>query len=282
MKLGISTTLPHDCPEEWARLHRELGLEAVVFPRDGTAPVSEIDAYKRAADDAGLCIAEVGAWCNPLAPDPAVREENIRKCIRQLELAEYVGALCCVNIAGAKGDVWDGSYAENYSERTYTETVECVRRIVDAVQPKRTAYTLEPMPHMLPDSPEIYLQMLRDIDRPGFGVHLDLVNLIISPRDYFGNRALTDRCFALLGPYIKSCHLKDAILDHSLTVSIRETVCGKGGIDLAYYLQKADACNIELPMILEHLPTPADYKTSAVYIRKLYRDSICDRKEELV
>ena len=29
------------------------------------------------------------------------------------ELAEYVGACCCVNISGAAGEVWDGAYAEN-------------------------------------------------------------------------------------------------------------------------------------------------------------------------
>lgn len=271
MKLGIAYNFPHTSPEEWAEKYTALGLSAVVFPCGAEADTKVIDGYTRAAQSAGLCIAEVGAWCNPMDPDPAVRAANRRKCIRQLELAEYVGANCCVNICGAVGSVWDGSYAENYSAQTYADVVECVREIVDAVRPVRTHYTLEPMPHMLPDSPEVYAQLLRDIDRTGFGAHLDLVNLLVSPREFYNNRGLIDRCFAQIGPQIRSCHLKDAILDHSLTVSIREAACGKGGVDLGYYMKKADECSPELPMIIEHLPEEGAYLDAVNSVMAIYR-----------
>ena len=271
MKLGIAAAFPHKSPEEWALLHKNEGLGAVVFPCAADAPQKTIDAYKKAADDAGLRIAEVGCWSNPMSPDPVKRKDALAYCIRQTELAEYVGAACCVNISGAVGDVWDGSYPENYAEETYERIVLSVQTILDAVRPKRTAYTLEPMPHMLPDSPESYLQLIRDIDRPGFGAHIDLVNMITSPRIFYENRELADRSFTLLGPYIRSCHLKDAKLAHSLTVSISETVCGDGGVDLAYYMRRADECAPDLPMILEHLPTTESYHSSAAYILSLYQ-----------
>lgn len=82
MKLGISMTLPHDSPENWAEKHRAEGLEAVVFPCDYKTPVKIIDRYVSAAADAGLCIAEVGAWSNPMSPDKIKRQNSITLCQR--------------------------------------------------------------------------------------------------------------------------------------------------------------------------------------------------------
>ena len=122
---------------------------------------------------------------------------------------------------------------------------------------------------MLPDSPACYLDLLRDVNRPGFGVHVDIVNMLVSPRVYFSHRRLVRETFGLLGPHVRSCHIKDAVLDHGLTVSIRETECGSGGLDLAYYIREADRTNPDLPMIIEHLPDLSGYKRSINYIRGL-------------
>lgn len=269
MRLGIAATLPHASPEEWAMLHKEAGLDAVVFPLSYDAQLPLIDRYVLAAHDYDLTIAEVGAWCNPMDPSPVKRRENRLHCIHQLELAEYVGTRCCVNISGAVGEVWDGSYAENYAPETYHEIVTYVQAMLDQVKPVRTRYTLEPMPHMLPDSPVSYAELLRDIDRPGFGVHVDIVNMLVSPRTYFAHRRLITEMFQMLGPHIASCHIKDAILSHGLTVSITETECGLGGLDLAYYIKEADRLNPDMPMIIEHLPDVEKYRQAITYIRGL-------------
>ena len=60
MYLGVSSALSHTSPEDWAAKHRALGLKTVVFPVDFNAGEGKINAYKKAADDAGLTIAEVG------------------------------------------------------------------------------------------------------------------------------------------------------------------------------------------------------------------------------
>lgn len=272
MRLGIAASFPHTSPEEWALRHREAGLGAVVFPLSADAPVSSIDAYAEAARTQDLVIAEVGSWCNPMDPDPVKRKENRLRCRRQLELAEYVGAACCVNISGAAGEVWDGSYAANYAPETRAEIVSFLRELLDQVKPVKTRYTLEPMPHMLPDSPENYLELLREVDRPGFGVHVDIVNMLVSPRVYYNNRKLVEDTFAMLGPHIRSCHIKDAILDHGLTVSIRETECGKGELDLVSYIREADRLNPDMPMIIEHLPDLTKYTAAIDYVKGLQVD----------
>lgn len=269
MRLGIAATLPHASPEEWAMRHKEAGLDAVVFPLAFDAPLPLIDRYVRAAHDSDLTIAEVGAWCNPMDPDPVKRRENRTYCLRQLELAEYIGACCCVNISGAAGAVWDGSYAENYAPETRHEIVTMIQSMLDQVKPVRTRYTLEPMPHMLPDSPGTYAELLREIDRPGFGVHVDIVNMLVSPRTYYDHRKLIADTFRLLGPHIASCHIKDAVLSHGLTVSITETECGTGGLDLGCYIQEADHLCPELPMIIEHLSDINQYRQAISYVRGL-------------
>lgn len=68
------------------------------FPVDYLAGEDVYMAYKKAADDAGLVIAEVGVWRNTLAADPAEREKWIEYAIGQLKMAEKIGAICCVNV----------------------------------------------------------------------------------------------------------------------------------------------------------------------------------------
>ena len=269
MRLGISAHFAHQTPEEWGRKHKEAGLGAVVFPLDWKADVKSIDAYRLAAKENDLVIAEVGAWSNPMDPDPVKRAANRNHCLRQLELAEYVGAKCCVNITGAAGEIWDGSYEENYSKETFDEIVGYLQEMLDKVKPVKTKYSLETMPHMLPDSPESYLDFIKAVDRPGLGVHMDIVNMLVSPRVYYNNRKLIKNTFDLLGDRILSCHVKDAILDHSLTVSIRETECGKGGLDLKYYFELAEKYNPEMPMIIEHLQNMDQYLNAIEYVKGL-------------
>ena len=84
MKLGLSSPLEHKTPEEWAENMQKIGCQAVNFPVDYTAPKEVIQAYEQAAKDQGLVIAEVGAWCNPISPDPEIRENARIRCRGQL------------------------------------------------------------------------------------------------------------------------------------------------------------------------------------------------------
>ena len=119
--------------------------------------------YAQCCRDNDLLIGEVGVWRNVMARDPAERERNIEFAIRQMELAEEVGANCCVNIAGSPGDLWDGYHPSLDTRAVYDDIIATTRRIIDAVQPQKTCYSLEPMPWMVPESPEQYLQLMQDM-----------------------------------------------------------------------------------------------------------------------
>lgn len=268
MRLGISTVLKHDSAGAWAAQLRKLGCGAAVFPVEYRAKESQIDAYVQACRDHDLVIAEVHAWSNPMHADPRERANNIRYCQEQLRLADYVEARCCVNIAGSCGPIWDGGYAENYSDDTRRRILDTTWEIIDAVNPTKTWYTLEPMPWMLPDSPESYLELLKEIDRPGFAVHMDVVNMIACPDRYFFNTRFIEKCFALIGRHVKSCHVKDVRLESFLTLNLKETSCGQGGLDLVRYAQLAHASNPDMPFLIEHLHTEEEFLHSLNYVKE--------------
>jgi len=270
MRLGVSKKLAADSPREWAARYVELGLKAVTFPLKYDAPEADIDAYVRACKDNDLVIAEVGAWKNTMTADPVQRAENVNYCKRQLELAEYVGARCAVNITGSASEIWDGAHRGNYDPGFQSRMVETIQEIIDAVNPTRTFYTVEPMPWMVPDSPESYLELIRKVDRPGFAVHMDAVNMISDPKKLLFCREFLDHCFELLGPYIKSCHIKDVALDTKLTVRMPETPCGTGKFDLLHYMELADALSPDLPVIVEHLKEETEFLDAVTYLQGLW------------
>lgn len=267
MRLGGVIVRGYNTPQEWIELVKELGYSAVMAPMNYNDPDELIDEYVKEAKRADVMIAEVGAWSNPLTLDDDTRKKVLDYCKNQLNLADRIGARCCVNIAGARGEIWDGFYRDNYSEDTYALIVDTVREIIDDVKPKNTFYTLEPMPWMYPDSPDNYLQLIKDIDRKEFAVHLDVVNMINNPKRYLFNDSFIKECFKKLGPYIKSCHAKDVIMSNQFTTMIKEVAPGKGTLDYSVFLREVENLDPEMPVLIEHLETHEEYIEAFNYIK---------------
>lgn len=271
MRLG-GPVFPRDLgPEEWAAAARARGYRAANCPVQADADDATVAAYARAAREADIVIAEVGAWSNPIHPDEAMRRQAIAYCQQQLALADRIGARCCVNIAGSRGDQWDGPAPDNLSAETFDLIVETVRAIIDAVRPTRTHYALETMPWVYPDSAESYERLIVAIDRPAFGVHLDPVNLICSPQRYYRTGDLIRDCFARLGRWVLSCHAKDIRLSGKLTVHLDEVRPGLGALDYGAYLRELDRLPADTPLMLEHLPSDEEYRLAADHIRGVAR-----------
>lgn len=144
-----------------------------------------------------------------------------------------------------------------------------MQEIIDAVQPQATVYALETMPWLYPDSVESYQRLIAEIDRPGFAVHFDPVNLVNSPQRYFQNAALIREFVGTLGPAIRSVHLKDIRLDQRLTVHLDEVRPGLGGLDIRVLLHELNQLAPDLPVMLEHLPDEIEYDLAAAHVRGL-------------
>ena len=269
MRFGGQIFKKWNTPEEWAQAALDMGYSAVYFPVDYTADIKAIDGYKKAAADADLVISEIGIWNNLLDADPEKREANIRRAIHQLELADYVGANCCVNISGNCGEQWDGHHPDNLTQKTFETVVRTTQRILDAVNPQNTEYTLEPMPWMFPHTADSYVELLKAVDRKGFAAHLDPVNVINSPVLYYQTGEVIREWFEKLGPKIRSCHAKDIVLSGSLTVHLDECRPGTGNLDYRTYLE----CMTTLPentcLMLEHMSREEDYILAAKYLKGL-------------
>lgn len=264
VRLGAPLPKMFDSPESWIELLRARGFRTAYWP---DASDDTVAAYADAAAAAGISIAEVGAWCNPLSPDEAARASALERCRTRLDLADRVDARCCVNIAGSHSQIWDGPHPDNLSRDTFALIVDSVRDILDTVQPQRTYYTLEPMPWALPDSPDSYLELLAAIDRPRFGVHLDPVNMINSPAKYYDNAGLLRECFDKLGPHIRSVHAKDLTITEELTLHMPEVRPGLGGLDYRVFLTEMQRIDPDTPFLVEHLSSDEEYQAAVAHVR---------------
>lgn len=272
MRLGGPLFQNFSDPDSWIAALRERGYRAAYCPVQHMG--DGIHDHMQAAQNADIVIAEVGVWNNPLNRDEQARRKAIDDCQQRLALADTLGALCCVNISGSRGNMWNAPDPDNLTDETFDLIVETVRAIIDAVKPTRTFYTLETMPWLYPDSADIYEKLLRAIDRKQFGAHFDPANLVNSPDRYYHNDVLIREFVSRLGPHIKSCHARDVVLTAGhLPLHLDECRPGQGYLNYRVFLQELQRVNPEMPLMLEHFTQEEDYILAADYIRKVARDA---------
>ena len=262
MLLGGTVAGANSNIREWERLLAASRFRAVTAPFDFRTPEEDITAYRAAAERQGVLFAEAGVWKNPLDPDPRKAEAAVAYAVGQLAMADRLGIPCCVNIVGSCSPLgWDAADPANFTRETYGRIIESIRRIIDSAKPKEAFYCIEPMPWMIPDSPDVYLMLMRDVDREQFAVHMDFVNMINCPRRYLDPEAFIEECFGTLGPWIKSTHLKDTRMHPTrLTTVLEECSPGEGTLDFAKVLRIIDRyLPKDAPVLLEHMRTFEEY-----------------------
>lgn len=268
VRLGGPVFEKCNSPEEWILALKKVGYRAAYCPVSVGTDSSLIAAYKAAAAKNDLVIAEVGAWSNPISPNQEEAKKAVQKCIESLALADEIGARCCVNISGSRNQKnWAGPHKDNLTDTTFELIVETTRKIIDAVKPKHTFFTLECMPWAYPDSADSYLKLIKAIGRDRFGVHLDPVNLVISPQVYYRNGEMIRDCFRKLGPHIRSCHAKDITLrEDNYIPQLDEIIAGQGNLDYRAFLTELAKIK-DVPLMMEHLKSADEYAKAAAYIR---------------
>ena len=257
LRLGGPIFLKSDDPDALAREHRRLQYSAAYVPPVNLNDSDKISAIRKAFAAQNVLIAEVGAWVNMLDQDAEKRRKNLAYVTERLALAEAVGALTCVNIAGSYNPThWDGPDPRNLTPDYFDATVENCRAVIDAVKPKRAKFALEMMGWSPPDGADSYLKFIKAIDRPAFGAHIDIANIINSPDRYYNNTALINETFRKLGRWIVSAHAKDIVGKDG---HFAEIMPGSGGLDYAAYLRNVTSLPQEVPLLLEHLRTAEEY-----------------------
>jgi len=270
VRLGGPIFIKSEDPNDLAREHRRLGYSAAYCPEVEITDRERIAAIQTAFASQNVVLAEVGAWKNMLDPDGTARKSNLEYVTQRLALADAVGARCCVDIAGSYNPkYWYGMNPKNLSQEFFEETLANCRNVIDAVKPKNTRFTIEMMPWSVPDGPDSYLKLIRAVDRPAFGVHLDVCNVINSPQRFYNNAAVIAECFEKLGPWIISCHAKDLAWIPEYNVHFAEVVPGRGEVDYATYLRELSKLPVDAPLMLEHLKTAEEYDEGRAYIQRV-------------
>jgi sugar phosphate isomerase/epimerase len=265
-----------DDPGVLAQEHKRLGYTAAFCPEGKPGDAARVNAIRKAFADAGVLIAEVGAWRNMMTPDPAAKKANLEFVMERLQLADELGVKCCVDIAGSyDGSTLSGPHRNNLSKEFFDGTVENVRKILDAVKPKTANFCIEMKGWDVPNGPDTYLKLIQAVDRSTFGVHIDICNIINSPERYYNNTALIHETFQKLGRWTRSCHAKDLRWAVQVNVNFEEVPPGQGGIPgqansgVDYRAYIGEIAKLGVPMMLEHFNTNEEFQQGAQYIRKI-------------
>ncbi|MGC8830796.1 MAG: sugar phosphate isomerase/epimerase family protein [Verrucomicrobiia bacterium] len=273
IRIGGPSFRKEDDPEKLALAHRELGYSAAYCPNVNLNDKERIKTVRLAFEKHNVVIAEVGRWCNLLDQDPEKRKKNLQIVTDGLALADEIGALCCVDIAGSfNPKVWFGPHPENFSQTFFDAAVENARKIIDAVKPTRAKFCYEMMGWAIPESPDRYLKLLKAVDRKQFGVHLDVCNLINSPEKFYRNTDLINECFDKLGKWIVSSHAKDLTWDVEMNVHFREVIPGTGSVDYKTWLLRLAQLNPTPPLMIEHLASADEYDKARQFIVKTAKE----------
>lgn len=260
-------------PEKLARLAKEMGYTAAYAPSYLSVDhLDEVRAAREAFAREGIVIAEVGYWENMLDLDPAARKKNREEMLKAFQLAEELGAGCVVNTAGSycEGVGCGNHNPRNFTEEHFRDAVDMARYFIDEVKPKHAKFAYEVFMYNSIDSPEQYARLVKEVDREMFGVHLDLTNMMRSPREIYQAEDIVKRCVTLFPDKIVSAHIKDARLKRpAITTLIEETIPGQGEIDLLPYLKYLAALPQTVTVMMEHYANAAEYLQGLSYIEEL-------------
>jgi sugar phosphate isomerase/epimerase len=259
-----------DDPVLLAKAHKKKGYRAGYVPNIPIEDTVTIAKTRKAFEDEDVLLSEVGYWDNLLDTDPGVRKKNRKEMLDSFALAEEIGANCVVGLAGSfcHGGVITEHTAQSFSDEAFEEAVEMARYYIDTIKPKTAHFTYEFYQFGVVDSVESVSKLITAVDRGMFGVHLDLTNLANCPRNYWRTGALMKECIKAFGGKIVAAHAKDAVMiAPSITVKFEEVIPGRGNVDIASILRELNKLPREIPYLMEHLETEAEYDIAAEHIR---------------
>jgi sugar phosphate isomerase/epimerase len=267
LRIGGPVFVQTQDPDELAKAHVSAGFNAAYCPSVPLEDAAALRKTREAFARHDVMLAEVGAWGNLMAPDTAKRERNLQYACRQLTLADELGAPCCVTYLGTVGGDSDfGPDPRNLTAQTFDAAVEVIRKVVDTARPKHAKFCLEMMQWLIPDSVECYARLLKAVDRKGFGVHADPVNIVLTPRQAYDTGTLLRELFRTLGEHVTSCHAKDIVIHNQLALHLDEIRPGLGLMDYHTFIEEVAKLGRPVALMLEHLPSADDYEIARRYI----------------
>jgi sugar phosphate isomerase/epimerase len=260
-------------PYELVEAHKEKGYTAAYAPKLSISETKTIKEFRKVFEKENIVFAEVGYWENLMDTNLEVRKKNRTEMAEAFALAEELGAVCVVCLAGSyhnEGNVPDKHIEYNFSQEAFDETVDMARYFIDLIKPKTSFFTYEIYQFNNVDSIDMIAKLIKAVDRKQFGVHLDLTNLINCPRNYWKSGELMKECIKQFGDLIVTAHAKDVrMLEPSITVNFDEVIPGEGMLDIATLVRELHKLPQVVPYMMEHLKTEEEYDRASSNIRNI-------------
>ena len=282
--IRLSTTLPlsleHAALEQLAQTCRYLNMTTICGAAQLDWTDDDVRRLRRFLDDHGLSIGELSRFHGGLAAqDPAENRASLDAYRRNLAHAGSLGA-ACVGFSLTVLFSLDGTSGEDPRSAAVWDRV--VASIGDMASDAAAAgMDIAAHPHQLGPlySVEQIARLLRDVNSPRLKVLLDPVNLV-TLEHYYDTAPFLNDAFDTLGGDIVSVHAKDTVLsglqrnDQGLLTVCRlnEAVPGKGNLDYATLLRRADALDHDVVLHVEHLSQLDDKVVAFHNIRHVARE----------
>ncbi len=282
--IRLSTTLPLSLErtslEQLAQTCRYLDMTTICTSAQLDWTDQDVRRLRQFLDDHGLYIGELSRFHQGLAAqDPGENRTALDAYRRNLAHASILGATC-VGFSLTVLFSLDGTSGEDPRSAAVWERV--VATIGEMASDAAAAgMDIAAHPHQLGPlySVEQIARLQQEVSSPRLKVLFDPVNLV-TLEHYYDTAPFLNHAFDTLGRDIVSIHAKDTALsglernDQGLLTVCRlnEAVPGKGNLDYATLLRRADALDHDVVLHVEHLSKLDDKVVAFHNIRHVARE----------
>lgn len=168
---------------------------------------------------AGVNIAVLGCYIEPVHPDEEIRRAHIRRFKEHLLYARAMGGL----VVGTETTLYRAE--ESGREKAFQTLLKTLDELVNEAEKCGAIVGVEPVAAHTLNSPALTARLLDTFKSEHLQIIFDPVNLITADKAV-NHDALLDECFDAFGEHIMALHCKDIVLDEN--GKIQETLLGEG------------------------------------------------------
>jgi L-ribulose-5-phosphate 3-epimerase len=217
--------------------------------RPGCLSPGLADHVGRAFDRAGVRIAVLSCYVNPIHPDPAVHAGNLAQF---KELVRYARDFRCGIVALESGSL-NADYSphpDNHTDRAFKQTVTSLAELVREAEKFGVIVGIEGVTSHVLGTPELMRRALDEVGSQNLQVIYDPVNLITS-ENWQDQRGVIEKVFELYGDRIVIIHAKDFVAEGG---GIKPVHCGRGILDYPLILGLLKRRKPYIDVLLEGVP----------------------------